>query len=65
MLSLLAWATTAYAECAWVLWAETIGLRYYETVSASGTREVYERALGKQIARWKTAQASPAGKRAP
>jgi len=53
LILVLAFAPSAWSECAWVLWAETRGLRY-ETVSASDTREVCERALGKQIARWKT-----------
>jgi hypothetical protein len=52
-LCLLTSAATACAECAWVLWAETRESGY-GTVSASDTREVCERALGKQIARWKT-----------
>src|SRR2546428_436945 len=52
---LLTSAATAYAECAWVLWKDTTD---YETVtvpmSAFGTKQACERALGEQLAKWRT-----------
>jgi hypothetical protein len=46
---LLASATSASAEGAWLLWAET-----YETVSASDTKEACEHILGEHLAWWRT-----------
>jgi hypothetical protein len=53
-LSLLAWATTAGAECAWVFWLEAGDARTHESsarpVSGWGTREACEQALTQKLA---------------
>src|SRR5262250_1563765 len=53
-LSLLAWATTASAECAWVFWLEAGDARTHESssrpVSGWGTREACEQALTQKLA---------------
>jgi hypothetical protein len=46
---LLVSASSASAEGAWLLWAET-----YETVSASDTKEACEHILGEHLAWWRT-----------
>jgi hypothetical protein len=54
LLSLLAFATAAHADGAWMLWATIKGGPYNNIaapVSGSETREACERALGDQIAR--------------
>jgi hypothetical protein len=53
-LSLLAWAATASAECAWVFWLEASDARSHESssrpVSGWGTREACEQALTQKLA---------------
>jgi len=53
-LSLLAWAATASAECAWVFWLEAGDPRTHESssrpVSGWGTRELCEQALTQELA---------------
>jgi hypothetical protein len=53
-LSLLAWAATASAECAWVFWLEAGDARTHESssrpVSGWGTREACEQALTQKLA---------------
>ena len=54
LLCLLAFATAAHADGAWMLWATIKGGPYNNIaapVSGSDTREACERALGDQIAR--------------
>jgi len=54
VLSLLAWAATASAECAWVFWLEAGDARTHESssrpVSGWGTREACEQALTQKLA---------------
>ena len=54
VLSLLAWAATASAECAWVFWLEAGDARSHESssrpVSGWGTREACEQALTQKLA---------------
>ena len=53
-LSLLAWAATAHAECAWVFWLEAGDARSHESssrpVSGWGTREACEQAMTQKLA---------------
>jgi hypothetical protein len=54
VLSLLAWAATVGAECAWVFWLEAGDARTHESssrpVSGWGTREACEEALTQKLA---------------